>query len=217
MSPHLVAHIVRVHHWGVVAHVRIRSVHRRGRVPMGRRRQGEDRRRPLRGRAGGRSLPGRRQRGPYGACGRRGVHTPSDSLGHSPPGHPLPARQRGRARHRAVFRGIRCAGSAGYRCEGAGGGEPACAPAHALPSGARSHVRRPGCRKDRHHWAGHRTGVRRQGGASWHSRCRPERWGALSPVGGRGRHLGARPARRGGRGRPDHGAAHRRRPQPGVE
>ena len=147
---------------------------------MGRRGEGEGRRRagPARGRGG--ALPGRQQRGAHGGRGEGEVRAPDHSLGDPPPR--LPLRDRLRRRHQPGLAHRRDGGA------GAAGRLPGRqplhlqerAPHHALPPGTGPGGGVPGRQAPhRHHGQGRGAGLRGQGRARGHPHGGPPGRAAL--------------------------------------
>ena len=137
-------------------HVRSETqLHRRGRRPVGRRREGEAGRRA--GRAGrrGRPLSGRRQRRPHRGRGRAAIRPPPDPLGDPPRRRQVRGRQRRRARSRDLLRGARRARRSGDRCQRPTLHLGPCPRRAAVSQAARRGEREAAA--DRHHGAGHRA------------------------------------------------------------
>ena len=171
--------------------------HRRVGRPVGRRRQGQDRRSADPAFLDRRPLPGRSQRRPHGLRPRPEVRPAPDSVGDPAPGCHLRDRQRRRGRSGgALRRGGRTQGPR-HRSRGPAADQRSRPSDPAVPPRARRAQRSAARRaQDRHHLARHRAGLRGQDRPPRRPAVRPER---CAGAGRRGRSTTFTPATRSSR------------------
>ena len=173
-------------------------LHRRRRMPVGRRGQGQGRRR-ARGRCGrGGALPGWGERGAHRPPRRPRVHSAPGALGNPAPREAMSARERRRGGPGAVLRRDRSTGRAGRRPGRPRGGEHPRPRRLPLSHGARQRCRGGRRAKDRNHGAGHRSRLRSEDRTARGPHRRPARPAPGREEGGGGHRVGARETDRAG-------------------